>query len=403
MIKLFSAALLGLALFASPAVAQEFGAPLRVAAGEQYTVSMDMTETLSMRGQEISVGAAIVYRLDIVSDDPADRRWLYTPVNFSYTDVSMAGAGLENSGVDFALFGEGMSALVRVAADIGFECRVDEFGRCLEWSNWPQWSARVENLVLMGDAFGRMAYEMGRSSADAPLEDAGKARESLPDSRTGPEVGEQNEVSGANAWMEMREPVLRSVAAFLDGIDTRSAALAMASLHPVASVQGRRMARGAPQAFVEQWEMPFNAPPLNVSGTLVLDSVDRGANSATFVRRASLDGASAQASMQGVATYMIDTVLAPMHPFLSQQGADAATMTSMVEAMLPQLGVTMAETTRGIVDLQTGMARETTTDYVMTMSGPNDGEDGAAESINIQLNYVIRVTPGAPEPPRLPR
>jgi hypothetical protein len=404
MIRFFAAMFMGLALAGSPAAAQEYGAPLRVSAGEAYTVSMDMSETLTMRGQDINVGAAIVYRLDIVSDTPGDQRWLYTPVSFSYTDVSMLGAGIENSGVDFALLGEGVSALVRVAADIGFECRVDEYGRCLEWSNWPQWSARAENLVLMGDAFARMAFEMGRTAAVAPPSgDHGKARDGA--SAGEPEAEAAAQSAGANVWMEMRDPVLRSVAAFLDGIDTRSAALAMGSLHPAAAVQGRRMARGAPQTFTETWDMPFNAPPLSVAGTLVLESVDRGANSATFVRQAALDSESARASMQGVASYMIDTVLAPMQPFLSQHGADAETMTGMVEAMLPQLSVTMSETTRGVVDLQSGMARETTTDYRMVLSGPSDSADaeGTAESMEVRLNYVTRITPGAPETPRLPR
>ncbi len=80
------------------------------------------------------------------------------------------------------------------------------------------------------------------------------------------------------------------------------------------------MTRGDTQPFVEAWPMPYEAAPLNVTGTLVLERVDRRANTATFVRRASVEPAAVRAALQSMSSYVIVSVIEPTRPYL---GADA--------------------------------------------------------------------------------
>jgi hypothetical protein len=147
--------------------------------------------------------------------------------------------------------------------------------------------------------------------------------------------------------------------------------------------------------------MPFSAPAMRVNGTLVLQRVDQRQGVAVFRREATLDSESARASVQAMADDVINRVMAPMQPMLDAQGADAESMSAMVEMMLPQFNLAMSETTTGEVDLTTGMARRTVTDYVVTMSGPES--EGAAQPVTMRLNYVMTVTPGAAPVPTLPR
>jgi hypothetical protein len=392
--KLFAALAFGAAMFAAPlASAQQAGVPLQVRAGEVYTLRFEGTETIIAGGEETTVPFGAVYALEILSDAPSDRRWRYTPISVDYSGFANASPELSALAFDWNLLNEGLSATVRLFADIGFECRVDEYGRCIEMTNWPMWSARVENIVLAGDAFARMVQASDASTATETPKAGGMA-----------EADSGTWQSGDQApWTALREPILRGVSALLDGVDTRSAATAVSSFHPLAAVQGRSMARGEAQSFVEEWAMPYGAAPLNVTGTLTLDRIDRRANTATFVRRASLEPAAVRAALQSMSDYMITRVIEPTRPYL---GADADSlptpegMQALVQMFLPQLNVSFEETTTGVVDLTTGMARQTTSDFVITMAGAPETPELAA---TVRARYVLTVERGAPATPRLPR
>ncbi len=393
--KLLAALMFGAAIAAgSVAVAQEVGVPLNLQAGQSYTIRMDIRETIITGDEEVSVTMGAVYALDILSHTPTDRRWLYTPVSIDYSDIASLVPEAAGLGIDWALASEGISALGRVFADIGFECRVDAYGRCEEWSNWSMWSARAENTVLAVDAFARMAEAIG-----APTEET---KASTTSSAAADPEGGMSEAPPVS-WATMREPVLLAISALLDGVDSRSAASMVSSFHPLAAVQGRTMTRGETQPFAEAWPMPFGAPPINVTGTLTLDRVDRRAGTATFVRHATVDAPSVTASLEGMSEYMITRVIAPAAPYFGDSAdsvPDADAMRGLVQMFLPMFNFSMEETTTGIVDLNTGMARQSTTDLTFTMNGPPDMPEA---STTVRLNYVLTVEPGAPSLPRLPR
>ena len=393
-----AAAALGAALAAAPAIApeaaaREYGAPLQVEPGQTYAISLDMHEVIGSAEQNIDISGSQVYRLDILPNN----RWRYTPVTFTYGDMQALGVPVEVPPRAMQAMGEGVSAFFRIAADIGFECTVDAYGRCVSWSNWPTWSARVENLVLMADAFARYGIAMSQSGEDEVV--------------YGDEVDETSDAEGGMAerdptkmWLKMREPVLQSVALFLDGITSESAASAMSTFHPAAAVQGRVMERGVAQRFAEEWTMPFGAPPILVSGELTLERVNSRANTGEFVRRSTVDADSVRAALRAMANTLANDVLAPVRPMLEEQGADADELLNMVDEILPQVGLEFVETTRGTVDLSTGMARETATQLHIVITPPANAEsEAASEPITVDLTYTLNIEPGAPETPRLPR
>lgn len=120
-------------LAAGPAAAQTV--PLRVGAGDVYTVSFEQTQKSGLVGEDMEVTVRQVLSLEIV--DAEKGVWRYTPISLS-TDAPEASAiGQAASIVNQPAYHEAVSAMLRLGTDIGFECRVDEFGRCLELTNWP--------------------------------------------------------------------------------------------------------------------------------------------------------------------------------------------------------------------------------------------------------------------------
>ncbi|HVK81300.1 MAG TPA: hypothetical protein VM915_11880, partial [Verrucomicrobiae bacterium] len=157
--KFFGAlALSGVLALAPSVAAQTVGGPLQVRSGEVYTVSVVQTQSTEMDNREIEATFSHEYALHIV--DAENRIWRYMPANMSYSLPT--GLGIEEqalANMNWPVLSEAMSAMLRVATDVGLECRVNEFGACTEMTNWPLWRDRVENIVLMADAFARFVPE----------------------------------------------------------------------------------------------------------------------------------------------------------------------------------------------------------------------------------------------------
>jgi hypothetical protein len=391
--KFFTALALAGALLAAPsASAQTVGVPLQVRTGEVYTVRVEQTSSTEVAEQEIEATLTQVYALNIV--DAENRIWRYTPVSITYSLPTGMGIEEETASIDWQLLSEGLSAMLRVATDVGVECRVDAYGRCLEMSNWPLWRDRAENLMLMIDAFARMA----------PQQPASDEASMQPTASTTPEAEPEQTPPPAVKWSELRGPLLRGIARMLDGVDTRDAAAAMASLHAASAVQGRTLTRRQSEAVVDELEMPFGAPPLRFTGTLRLERIDRRNNTATIVRRVALDAESARATLRAVSQFLSANLIEPVAAVSAQEGSpgpSAADLVTMFDALLAAVDFRYEETTTGMVDLATGMARETTTEFTFTMTPPGDGAPAIPAAINGRT--VMRITPGAPEVPRLPR
>jgi len=250
-------------------------------------------------------------------------------------------------------------------------------------TNWPLWSARIENTALALDAAARM-YPGGGAAATA-------------DDNEGPKVdGEAG--SSTPTWEQMRGPVMRGVARVIDSIDSRDAAASMASVYFPAYLQGRTLTRREIVQSVDEYEMPFGAPPLRYATTLRLDSIDRRANTATVTRRSSLDQASGRAAISAMTEFLSEALIEPLSREMpgGQPPPDRSALAEMVNSMLTEFSY--EDTTRGVIDMTTGFARETVTDY--TMSARVAASD---QPMVTRGRVVTRVSAGAPQTPRLPR
>lgn len=392
--RLLAAGAAFLCLAAAPqASAQTAGVPLSVRTGDVYTIRIEQTQT-SGRGEEhLNATFSQVLALRIV--DAENRIWRYTPVSFNFTFPREGTEEAQASPMDWSAISEGMSALVRIATDVGFECHVDEFGACVELSNWPLWRDRAENLVLMIDAFARAAPP---PPAIAPEAEASAKNETDEN---------QDEVVPAPApppvdWTRLRGPLLAGLARVLDGIDNRDAASMAWSMQPMASYQGRTLTRRQNVDIVEEMELPFGAAPFRFAGTLRLQRIDRANNTAIIARNVTLDSAAARASLESMAQFVTTNVVEPVAA-ASPSGAEAApsgeALMGMLRSLLDTVDFRYQETGTGVVDLATGMVRETTTDFVISLA-PASGE---GEPFEMRGRTSMRVTPGAPEVPRLPR
>lgn len=382
-------ALASVLLCAPAAVAQTIDTPLRVRTGDVFTVAVEQTQSSAVAGTEVEATFSHTYALHIV--DAEQRIWRYVPVSINYTMPTGLGLEAQTAGLNWPIINEAVSALTRVSTDIGFECRVDEFGRCIELTNWPMWRDRAENVIIMADAFARLMPETAASGEEAP---------SAPEVRPRAGVKQQADAApSALTWERMREPVLRAVATMLDNFDGRDAATSITVIQSSAFLQGRALTRRQPVAVSDQLEMPFGAPPLRLTGTLQLDRVNQRDNSATVVRRVTLDEASARATLQSMTQFTTTNLVQPLANAAGEaQSAEA--LTGLIQPMLDALSMRYEETTTGIVDLNTGMAREATTQYAFTVTPTGDAGE---TPVTVEGRTVVRITPGAPNVTRLPR
>jgi hypothetical protein len=390
----------------SPAAAEETAMPLQLQQGAHYTVTIEQTQSTTLSGESFSADISSVTALDILSVSPGDARWRYTPV--SYTIKSASGPGMEQLSGDAAELGfasDMLSAAMRIVADVGFECRVDDVGRCVELANWPLWRDRMENTALMIDAAVQLGVrEAGKQAAGAEPEAQAAPHKKGRHEQNAPEHAGAAPGASAPDWQRFRQPILQGFASVIDGLDARSAASLMASFHPPAAVQGRSLTRGQAVAFVEDWPMPFAAQSVRMTGTLTLDRIDRRAGTATVTRRARLDSASAQAALRGMTSYIVSSVIEPFAPLMAEHGQNAPSaemIHAIAEAALSVLQADMTETTTGTIELSTGLARQTVTDMRIQLSMPENGQTRML--MDSTLHSTIRITPGAPAAPRLPR
>lgn len=361
------------ALLAAPlAAAQTVGVPIQVSTGDVFTVQVDYTQSTVIGEQPIDARFGYVYTIEVLNAE--QRLWRFMPVSVSYEFPSGLGVEAESLQINWAAVSDAFSAIMRIATDVGFECRVDEYGRCLELTNWPFWAARVEDLALMTDAFLRLSFP-----AAAP---SGSERPAV-------------------TWETVRVPTMQGIARLIDAYDARDAAAGVAGMFIPAYLQGRTLTRRQNVDVVHEYDMPWGAPPLRFTGTMRLERIDRRANTGTVVRRVSLDRESVRASVRSMTQFVTDNLVTPLASYFpeDQQPPSAEALLEMIDLGLN--GLSYEETTTGVIDLATGWARETTTDFTVTMAPPEAA--GGGDPMTARGRIVTRVTAGRPPAPRLPR
>jgi len=375
------------------ASAQTAGVPLQVRTGEIYTVAVEQTQTTDVAGQIVEATLAHVYALHIV--DAENRVWRYMPASMSYAMPTGFGFEEEAAALDWTVINQAVSAALRIGTDVGFECRVDAYGRCLEMANWPLWRDRLENVVLMADAFARLMPAPAETDVPAPV-----AIEPAEPGRKSDEEDMVEAAAPAIDWATLRGPVLRGIAALLDNIDPSDAGASLAMIDTPALLQGRTLTRRESVPVSVDLEMPFGAPPLRYVGTMRLERINQRDNSATIVRQVSLDEASARATVLAMSQFLTTNLVEPVAA-ASGDPESAAALSALIEPIVSAINLRYEETTTGIVDLSTGMARETTTSYTFSITPPSGADDGPP--VVVEGRTVIRITPGAPNVERLPR
>ncbi|HYD88484.1 MAG TPA: hypothetical protein VEA80_13495 [Vitreimonas sp.] len=388
----------GAVLLAPLAAAQTISTPLQVRTGDVFTVNVDYTQSAELGEQQFDATMSYVYSIHVL--DAEQRLWRFMPVSMSYQLPETPGLEAQMASVNWPAMSDMMSAMMRITTDVGFECRVDEYGRCTEMTNWPFWSARVENLAIAFDAAARMfPNQPGAGAADVELAPpaAVEERPGKSDEAAAPTTLPASTAATPN-WETLRGPVMRGVARLIDGFDSRDAASSMAGMYLPAFVQGRTLTRRQTVDVVDEYDMPFGAPPLRYTGTLRLDRIDQRNNAAIVTRRSQLDQESARAAINGMTEFVSAALIEPLAPYFpeGQQPPDATGIAQLINTMLADFGY--EETTRGVIDLTTGMARETTTDFTLSARFA-----ASEEPIVTRGRIVTRVTATAPEAPRLPR
>lgn len=378
---------LAAAFFAAPqAMAQTVGGPIQVRTGDAFTVAVEFTQSAEISGQDYNARITQVYAVHVLNAE--QRLWRFDPVSLHYDLPPELPGGEAMTSMNWSAISDAISAMMRIATDVGFECHVDEYGRCVEMTNWPFWSARVENFVLMVDGIARAYAQTQAPQAENPQNER--------PSKWGGH-GEGGAPAAAPTWERMRGPVLQGVARLIDNFDSRDAAGGLAWVYPPAYVQGRTLTRRQPVSFVDQYDMPFGAPSLRYTGTLTLDRVNARENTAIVLRTATLDQESARAALRAMTQFITDTMVTPLQQYYPEgetpRGEDVA---QMLDAMLSDMSYT--ENTRAVIDLSTGLAREITTDFTFSSRIA-----GAETPMVTHGRMVTRVTQGAPANPRLPR
>lgn len=371
-----SAALIGAAAFgpaalAPAAAAQDVSLPLRVRTGDQFTVSITERSSMKVGEQEQAAQATSVWSLGVLTGGAAAGRWRWTPVTINIDEVSgMMPEGENAPNVDFMSLSEGLGAMLRIGADIGFECRVDRSGRCAALTNWPVWAARLENMALMFEAFARFGMNM-QPAVVTPQQRKEAFAAGLP----APTAGR---APGAEMWDQYREPVLAGVAAMIDGVDERAAGGALAGLYPLYGVQGRTLTVGRETPFTEEWTLPYGAPPLRMSGAVTVTSFSPGDGVVTFTRTAMLDEESLKTALRIALAYVFEHVVTPVQQASGEGGIpDLAGMRAMAESTIDMFSFSLSEETQGTMDLRTGLAREIASTYSWRVTMDSNGLLGA--------------------------
>jgi hypothetical protein len=406
---LSAAALMG---FAIPAEAQQARAiPVQVQAGQTFLLDMDYS--ISEAGSPGALNAGVVLGLEIEEMGPQGGVWRWSIEDVSLVPGSSlatpAGAADPFAGLPLGEgFDQALSAGLRLMTDLDIVCRVDARGACVEVLNWPQWRERTENAVLMVTGVLRVLDQQQQQSASltgpAGIMVAPDDKPAyVPSSRRGSEaVPMATPPAPVEAYTPTPIPfemIARSVEAvagvLLDSVDGRMLA-SLSNVPAIVDVQGLTVAQGQSRETETLFALPFGAEPFRMTGTVTLDSIDRGAGVARFSRSASLDSRGLTRSLTGLLQNGAPSIVNALAPVLPEGAmgedpvASANFMVSMVGAAMASMTIAVQETSTAEVDLATGLVRSGQVRQVTSMRIP-DGSS-AMEQIS-RITFTLRPAP----------
>jgi hypothetical protein len=414
------------------AAAQAPTTPITVKPGDQFTITLDDTQSVDMTGLNMRTKIRTVYAMSVEGPN----LWRYTPISLQILEAPkspLGAGGPQDAMVDAVMtnvgFNESMSAMVRLIWDIGFLCRVDATGRCVSLENWPQWRARLENVVIMADGMVQMAATLPKppkpaEDAEEPAapaeqndERAGKRKNGRDTATRGePEMETSPAAPPSPAfeeqWKKYRGPTLTAVNIALDSIDNQVAASFLYQIAAPAGLQGRALKTGTAQSGRETWPMPFGAKPVEVDAKVTLTAIDRAAGVARVSRTSTTNQNSVRGAVEASSQFMATNIIMP---FMGAEGQSlAAAMTQTVKDAMGKSTISITEEANGEIDLKTGLAKTVTTKslWAVDLSGLQQStraREGApptdpnASVIKVEWTQSYAITPGAPAVPTLKR
>jgi hypothetical protein len=384
--------------FLGGAGAQTVNAPLQLTAGQHFTVNSTMrisefsgVEALGLEPQAATALAFLpditlqmVWGLEVKSwgADGGVFRWTVENggINAPMLEGLAAGATASTPGASAAI-SQGLDQVIGGALvsgfDVGFECRVDRSGRCIELLNYRDWQRAT---------LGQVEMVRGILTAVGPVVPA----------TPGPD-GKPPQVPASRMFAMVNTLIGSYTNLFVDGYDARSAAAAFGLLDGMANVQAARAG-----ATTVTFPQPLGGGNLPTSGQVNVVSVDQGARTAQIRTTLTADPAAmcraAAAQVQAMGPLMDQlgqfVALAPSTPGSGANAAAAemAQMRTMLTEMASSGRYTLSLETTGTVDLTTGLAKETRT--LMRSSsawGPANSTPIAAA-----IEVTTRLTPGRP-------
>lgn len=384
--------------FLGTAGAQTVNAPLQLAAGQHYTVNSTMRISeftgVEALGLEPEAATALAFLPDITLQmvwglevkswgaDGGVFRWTVENggINAPMLEGLAAGATASTPGAGAAIsqgLDQVVGGLLVSSLDLGFDCRVDRSGRCIELLNYRDWQRAT---------LGQVEMVRGILTAIGPVVPA----------TPGPD-GKPPQVPPSRMFATMNTLIGSLTSLFVDGYDARSAAAAFSLLDGMANIQGARAG-----ATTVTFPQPMGGGNLPTTGQVSVVSVDQGARTAQIRTSLTADPAAmrrataAQVQAMGPMLEQLGqfAAMAPATPGSgpSTAAAEMAELRTMMTEMATSGRYTLSLETTGTVDLTTGLARETRT--LMRSSSAWGAANSTPMAATIEV--TTRLTPGQP-------
>lgn len=360
-------------------------------AGANYTLTIKSDTKQTFFGQSQSAKGTVVMGLEVLRGG-MDQRWRWTLADVTLDEVDL-GDEIPIKDLPLGDISKILAPVLRLALVPGFECKVDASGACAELTNWSTWRGGVEDTVLAAESIAKLVMLMD-PVRPSMIGDQSAARPAPPTLS----IDSQN----AQRYIDFGVNVILSL---LDGFDTKTAGAAtMAGPWGPFMLQGANLSRTGAMDYTMEQPLPYDGGALRYVGTRTVESIDRANGVATVVTTVKLDDQALFASLMKIFDAIVTPNLAAFAKLDSENGPMAQMVGAMIrtqfEAALKGASLDFQVTTRGTVDLQTGLSRESRTEYTGSFKAGGDFDWVEGSFVG---DYRISIADGAPNIERLKR
>lgn len=366
------------------------GQGVRLASNDQYSVVVRDVQKAQFFGQSTETDISYTMGLNVLRGG-TDPLWRWTYSDFTVNAMDL---GDEIPAEIMTSLGGILSPAIRLGTAIGFECKVDAAGNCAELTNWSTWRGAIEDTIMLVE--GAVKIGTAFNTPGTPLDMDGDGA---------PDVGLP--AAGVPGELDQRalDLMVNIALNLLDGFDNKSAgSLALSGFVGLPTVQGARLSPGGPMAFTHDIPLPYGGGALKLTGTRTVESIDRTAGTALVVSDTTLDSKAALESLLTVFDNLVNPNVQAFAAFDPEGGVGGVMIAAMVraqmEAAFAGAELSFKQSTRGVIDLKTGMAREATSVYTLSLKGGGDFDWVSGEVSGTQ---TVTLTAGAPTIARLTR